>query len=55
MIIHATRRRRDRGAASVELVLATPLLGLLLMAAVQLSPFSLAEMFMIRPPSMTSL
>ncbi|MGJ3224019.1 TadE/TadG family type IV pilus assembly protein [Micromonospora aurantiaca (nom. illeg.)] len=30
-----TRRRRDRGAASVELVLATPLLGLLLMAAVQ--------------------
>lgn len=31
----ATRRRRDKGAASVELVLATPLLGLLLMAAVQ--------------------
>jgi Flp pilus assembly protein TadG len=31
----APRRRRDRGAASVELVLATPLLGLLLMAAVQ--------------------
>ena len=31
----AARRRRDRGAASVELVLATPLLGLLLMAAVQ--------------------
>jgi Flp pilus assembly protein TadG len=31
----APRRRRDRGAASVELVLATPLLGLLLMAGVQ--------------------
>ena len=31
----APRRRRDRGAASGELVLATPLLGLLLMAAVQ--------------------
>jgi Flp pilus assembly protein TadG len=31
----APRRRRDRGAASVELALATPLLGLLLMAAVQ--------------------
>ncbi|MFI9641417.1 TadE family protein [Micromonospora sp. NPDC051925] len=31
----APRRRRDRGAASVELVLATPLLGLLLMVAVQ--------------------
>lgn len=29
------RRRRDRGAASVELVLATPLLLLLLMAGVQ--------------------
>lgn len=28
-------RRRDSGAASIELLLATPLLGLLLMAAVQ--------------------
>ncbi len=35
MTTTAPRRRRDRGAASVELVLATPLLGLLLMAAVQ--------------------
>ena len=31
----AAARRRDRGAASVELVLATPLLMVLLMAAVQ--------------------
>jgi len=31
----AAHRRRDRGAASVELVLATPLLMVLLMAAVQ--------------------
>ncbi|MDT4993074.1 MAG: hypothetical protein QOH97_2966 [Actinoplanes sp.] len=35
MTRRAPRRGRDRGSASVELVLATPLLGLLLMASVQ--------------------
>ncbi|GIE89731.1 TadE/TadG family type IV pilus assembly protein [Actinoplanes regularis] len=35
MTSRASRRQRDRGAASVELLLALPLLGLLLMAAVQ--------------------